>query len=128
MNYILIFLSILFLMSSCATEDQNVISDFYMYPNPYNATSSANAKFRVSLTNSTMNSSSPVSIKIYNYNKEEIWSYSTTVGIYLTGSNLDIPWSGENNSGQTVSPGIYYATATIGGTYSDEKTVEIIIN
>jgi len=106
---------------ACNKEDDNVISDFYMYPNPYTSQSSSDATFRVVLTR-TLNGS-PISITVSDFNGDVLWSYSTTI----TSNPVLMTWSGENNSGVSVAPGIYTVKVSIGGSITSERDVRIII-
>ncbi len=117
----IILLTILIIsVTSCVQDDQDNINTFFMFPNPYNA-SSGNATFQIGLNSFTTNTT--VTITVKDQAGQLVWTLSQTA----TATSFTITWSGENLSGNTVVPGIYRVEAKVSGESSGEKTIEILI-
>ncbi len=118
----LILITLLTLTFAC-TDDDNIISDFYIYPNPYNIPN-GEGTFRLTLNNSITDDFT-LKIEVKDQRNQIVWT--RTKDYPNSGNTINLKWSGLNNSGILPSPGIYRAKVTISGTASGEKYFELII-
>lgn len=121
--FLLIFISGL---TYCTKDDDNVISDFYMYPSPYSSQSSTAATFKITLSQDITDAN--VTITIKDQSNIEVWNYNKS--LTSTSGTITIKWSGENENSISLAPGVYLVEVSVGaGTEGliGESNVEIII-
>ena len=122
-KYFLVFF-LVFLGLSCKEEEKNNIQDFYLFPNPYEVGKVWNGGGFKIILNEVM-SYGYCKVRIMNESGDSIWEVKKT--IRKAEKEILIRWNGHTSSGYKVSPGTYKTELRIGGEFSGEREIKILV-
>lgn len=110
------------------TNEQIRIVDPHNYPNPFKNTSEV-TKIKFSVWSGKNAGQIQVSLVVYDFNGKKVWTKRTSL-LITTVSGLtpcEIPWGGENDLGQKVASGLYYAKLILEGPNTKTTKIKILV-
>lgn len=114
--------------NSAPTNERISISKAHAYPNPFN---NEREVTRIKFNLYTKKSLKPVSISviIYDFNGKKVWTRRDKTDNLKPGdNNIDlIRWGGENDMGDRVANGLYYAKIIVEASNTKVKVIKILV-
>ncbi|MBU1077715.1 MAG: T9SS type A sorting domain-containing protein [Spirochaetes bacterium] len=113
--------------SSLATNQQLSIHDAHAYPNPFdNERQVAKIKFKIHVKK--MINDVSIAVIIYDFNGKKVWTKRGGPINLNTGYNdVEVQWGGDNDMGDRVANGLYFAKIIIEGSNTKIKVVKILV-
>ena len=124
-GYFLVLVFMLgFLVLSCEEEEENNIKDFYLFPNPYEVGKVGNGGGFKIIFDRVMRYGY-CEVRIMNERGDAIWEVKKR--IEKEEKEILIGWAGQTSSGYRASPGLYRTRLRVGGEFSGEREIKILV-
>ena len=125
----ILFLSAFKIMAqtSTSTNEQISIHNAHAYPNPFNNEKEvAKIKFEIYVKKTINNVS--IAVVVYDFNGKKTWTKKENVGKLDPGyTTREILWGGDNDMGEKVANGIYYAKIIVEASNTKVKVIKILV-
>ncbi len=125
----ILFLSAFKIMAqtSTSTNEQISIHNAHAYPNPFdNEKKIAKIKFKIYVKKAISDVS--IAVIVYDFNGKKTWTKRKNVDKLYPGYNTEeVLWGGDNDMGEKVANGIYYAKIIVEGSNTKVKVIKILV-
>ncbi len=136
MKYVFLIITALFMLfcgsglmanTSTTTNEQIYIYEAHAYPNPFdNEKEVSKISFLLHVKKAIDDVS--IGVIIYDYNGVKVWTKKASKKNLTAGTTpVKVLWGGENDMGDKVANGLYYAKIIIEGSNTKIEVVKILV-